>query len=206
MEMVGLDAVLSTVRSMGLELKGPKVRRALYQGAVVVRDAARARVQVRTGSLKKAIVAESRQSKRNKKTKNVPENPFYAIVKTAKVAFEAPPDQQSLETVPGQKQLAPIKLKSVDRRTSSGGKKSGRRYNRGDIYPRNYDHLVEFGTKPHDLHKNTKHRPKIHSGARAKPYMKPAYFAAMPTAQKVIEAAIVSVAMGVKPVKLRRTA
>jgi len=80
---------------------------------------------------------------------------------------------------------------AVKRPKTKGGKKV--RYVKGDIYPLNYAHLVEFGTRPHHIGKGDDRevslrrkgrnvivgrghrRGALHPGAVPKPYIRPAY-------------------------------
>lgn len=133
------------------------VRRALMQGAIVLRNAARAKAPRRTGALARSIVA--RTDRRGKDRDDI-----RAYIAIERKAFNLTPKG---------------KAKVVNR---PGG---ARPYERGDIYPRNYAHLVEFGVKPHTIKPKRKGgavmtpagpRPEIqHPGFSPKPFMRPAY-------------------------------
>lgn len=143
------------------------IRRSLYKGAKVIETEARLRAPKRTGALKKAITATT-----NRKQKKP--NEYRASVTIVKKAF-----------APGTNG----RVKAIKRKNGPGTKV----YQKGDIYPRNYAHLVEFGTKPHQLGKGSsakitanifgrsKKSKKVaphgaqHPGARPRPFMQGAY-------------------------------
>lgn len=144
----GAEEIIANLERVVGTLRKNAIRNAMYAGAVVIRDEARSRVAVQTGSLKKTIIARTAKTRKATATR-----PFIGLVKVDKVAFA---------------KSAKGKLKRVNRRKETG---SGRVYKRGDIYPRNYDHLVEFGTKPHMV------GSRAHPGAKPKPFMSAALFA-----------------------------
>lgn len=150
--VLGLADVRARLKELPSRLGKNVVRRALLAAAGVIRDKAREKVPVRTGALKKSIIARTNNSRRNK-------DEYRSEVTIAKAAY------RTNETG-----------KLFKRKSTS---KKGKLYERGDIYPRNYAHLVEFGTKPHILtpkkRKNSSYRgPKHHPGATKKPFMQPA--------------------------------
>lgn len=137
-------------------------RRALAAGAVVVREDARRRVSVRYGALKKSIVSGTRRSQKSKE--------YYGYVTIAAKAFRV---------------NAKGKAKAVSSKVQTLRKK---KYVRGEVYPRNYAHLVEFGTSPHSIKSGTTNKGvagylnrwgaeldgRLHPGAKPKPFMRPA--------------------------------
>jgi len=150
--VLGLADVRAKLKELPKRLGINVVRRALLASAGVIRDKAREKVPVRTGALKKSIIARTNNSRKNK-------DEYRAEVTIAKAAYRTN-DKGKL-----------FKRKSTT--------KKGKVYERGDIYPRNYAHLVEFGTKPHILtpkrSKNSNYRgPKHHPGATKHPFMQPA--------------------------------
>lgn len=145
----GAEEIVANLHAVVGTLRRSAIRNAMRAAATLIRDDARRRASVRTGALKKSIIATTARVKKNPGI-----IPDIGIVKIDKKAFTI---------------NAKGKLKSVDRRAQRGGR--GRRYQRGDIYPRNYDHLVEFGTKPHMA------GPRMHPGAKPKPFMRAAFFA-----------------------------
>lgn len=150
--------IVENLEKLGLTVKGNIIRNAMRAGAIVIRDEARKRVPIRTGSLKKAIGVKTAKTRPGSKN-----GPWIGIVRIEKVAFDR--NEKG-------------KYKKVDRRVGRGTK----RYRRGDIYPRNYDHLVEFGTKPHKIGK----RGGMHPGTPARPYMRAALFAKKAAALEAI--------------------
>jgi HK97 gp10 family phage protein len=157
----GVKETIENLRAHGVYLSKTAVRRALYAGAVVMRDEAKRRVPVRYGALKKAIVAETRgigKDKRGRPSKHI------AVVTVAKKSY----------TVGTTGKLRQVKRKPGERA-----------YSAGQIYPRNYAHLVEFGTKPHSLGPRGGRRygessgapaaSLMHPGSRPKPFMRPAF-------------------------------
>ena len=149
----GVEEIIKNLEAAVGSLKGSAVRAAMRAAATVIRDEAKRNVPTRTGSLKKAIIVTTARSRKNKRV------PYIGIVKIDRVAFA--------KNEKG-------KLKAVRR---GKGSKS-RVYKRGEIYPRNYDHLVERGADEHDLNSKKDGAPyKHHPGAKAKPYMRPAFFA-----------------------------
>lgn len=151
--VLGMADVREKLKELPSRLGKNVVRRALLAAAGVIRDKAREKAPVRTGSLKKSIISRTNNSRKNK-------DEYRAEVTIAKVAYRV--DEKG---------------KLFKRKSTT---KKGRVYERGDIYPRNYAHLVEFGTKPHILtpkkRKNSNYRgPKHHPGAQAKPFMRPAF-------------------------------
>ena len=144
----GMREVLAALEELPKRVRKNVVRRSLYAGATIVRDEARRRVPVRTGALKKTIIART-----NKPKKSYPDL-FFGEVAIQSQAFNF-----------GKKGRA-RKVKKDPMRT--------RKYYRGEIYPRNYAHLVEFGTAPHATGRGGM-GGRMHPGARPKPFMRPAY-------------------------------
>lgn len=127
------------------------LRRALREAAIQVRDTARQNVPVRTGALKRSIVVET--GSRNASNPNQ----VSAWIRIAKNSYSP-----ALQLASSSR----AKLRKVSSKTQ---KDRGRLSVRGEIYPRNYAHLVEFGTKPHAIGKGR------HPGAKAQPFMGPAW-------------------------------
>lgn len=153
--VIGLKDVREALQSIGAVVTQTADRKGLYAGAVVVRDAARKKAPKRTGALRKAIVART-DRKRDA-----------GGGKTGQYVGQVVIDRRAkfVETVTkkGRTILKKVKQKGT----------------KGTVYPRNYAHLVEFGTKPHPTtpkHKKAdpKRRYPRHPGAAAKPFLRPA--------------------------------
>jgi HK97 gp10 family phage protein len=147
--VLGLEDVRAKLKELPKRLGINVVRRGLLAASGVIRDRARQNAPVRTGALKRSIISRTNNARRNK-------DEYRAEVTISKAAYRMN-DQGKLY-----------------RRKSTT--KNGKVYERGDIYPRNYAHLVEFGTKPHILtpknRKNSNYRgPKHHPGAKPNPFM-----------------------------------
>jgi HK97 gp10 family phage protein len=140
--VLGLKDVQSRLLDLPRKVGMSVVRRNLYRGAVIIRDEARTLVAVRYGALQKSIAA---QTDRLGKERNV-------IVMRVLVL----PNAFRLNEKSG-------RIKKQKR------KKGERRYYRGEIYPRNYAHLVEFGTQPRPQGKGT------NPGVRPRPFMRAAF-------------------------------
>lgn len=117
------------------------LRRSLRKGAVIIQDEARNLVAVRYGALRKSIAAETDRVGADR----------------SKLVFR-------VKVLPHAFKITP---KGALRRQKR--KKGERRYYRGEIYPRNYAHLVEFGAKPHAQGKG------MHPGVRPRPFMRTAF-------------------------------
>lgn len=162
--VVGVKETIEALRSAGIELSGPPVRRALYAGVKIIRDSARARVSVRSGALKKSIVAETRQV--GPKVRGVSAQ-HVGVVTIAKKAFTINPKSKKARGVKREKgQIAP--------------------YKRGQVYPRLYAHLVEFGSRPHSVAPKGSKMVLPHPGARPKPFMRPAFDESIGAAQAAV--------------------
>lgn len=144
---ITVDVDLSQFKDRLKELgrrANPLIRRAMYAGGVMIRDAARAKVPQRTGALRKSIIVVTNRKGSNRER-------LLLQVKVDAKAFRV-----------GAKGRAKTVSKKVQ-------KERGRKYVSGEIYPRNYAHLVEYGTKPHMIGK------VFHPGAQPKPFMRPAF-------------------------------
>lgn len=134
------------------------MRRGLNAGGAVIRDEARRLAPKRTGALKKAIISRTNRQKEARHlawVEVVIDSKVYAIVKkTGK-------NGKVRKRLKGERH---VKGQSI----------------KGKIYPRNYAHLVEFGTRPHALGRGSKLKKgiqtgRVHPGAKPKPFMRPAY-------------------------------
>ena len=156
--IVGLEDVQQSLRDLGKRLSTNVVRRGLLAGAGVIRDEARRLAPVRTGALRKSIVSQTK----GRGYDGTGPTEHVAVVTIAKKAYQ---------------QTATGKIRGV--------KKSDFKKKQGLIKPRQYAHLVEFGTRPHSLKKGDQlargRRPHVqtgpanHPGATAKPFMRPAF-------------------------------
>lgn len=167
---VDVSDLLRKLAQLGVKVKANTVRRGLYAGAAILRDEARRHVPIRTGALKKSIIAETDRhgSTREK---------LVVKVKIAPNAFKITPKGR---------------LKKVSRKSQ---KARGKNYVRGEVYPRNYAHLVEFGTQPHTVGRGSKVEKSQyglqHPGAKKHPFMRPALDIAGTDARRAAEKAIV---------------
>ncbi|MGH7243609.1 MAG: HK97-gp10 family putative phage morphogenesis protein [Phycisphaerales bacterium] len=120
--VIGLKETADALKAIGIVVTASADRKALYAGAVVVRDVARKNAPKRTGALKKAISA------RTKRISN---------------------GAGGTSTV-GQVFIAPLKFKPTTTKTGKASLKRFTHKKgsgvRGYIYPRNYAHFPEFGT------------------------------------------------------------
>lgn len=153
----GLEETKRDLLKLRKSLRRNILRRAVRAGCVVVQKDARRRVPVRTGFLRKAIAVRA-----DNRPYGVRGSVY--ITKTVKARKHA--------TVAG-------KFVAAKQRGFAG-----------TIYPRAYAHLVEFGTQPHRLGRGSERSIKVrgdrvgparnetgrmHPGARAKPFMRPAF-------------------------------
>lgn len=147
--VVGKDELQAALGEIAEKLPVNAVRKALRAGAAVIREKARSLAPVRTGALRKAISSGTDRTKNSR----VP----FAFVNIAKRVFW-------VETTKRGKR----RLKSE----AWGGS------SRGFIYPRNYAHLVEYGTGPHSLDPQGGRvgggPPRMHPGSRPQPFFRPA--------------------------------
>lgn len=151
--VVGLKDVIDVLNSLPKKVGFAAVRKGLKAGGQVIADDAKARVPMRTGALRKSIVVETYRTRNRKE--------IAMKVTIARKAFRMKEGQLALQK----------------------RKKGERAYRKGDIYPRNYAHLVEWGTKPHSLGKSSKRKYAIvgmqhgamHPGAAPKPFLRPAF-------------------------------
>lgn len=165
-QVFGVEEIINNLQAVVGTLKKSAIRTALRNAATVMRDEAKRQVPVRTGSLKKAIKATTARAKKN------PNVPYIGLVKIDKVAF---------------RKNEKGKLKRVARSKDSKTKV----YRRGDIYPRNYDHLVERGASEHNLNSGKDGAPyKRHPGSKPNPFMRRAFFASSGKALEVFKTRI----------------
>lgn len=160
--LTGFKELSEKLQRLADQVSKKAQRRALAAGAVVVREDARRRVSVRSGSLRKSIVSGTRQTASTKEV--------YGYVTIAAKAFRI-----------NKKGKAKVVSAKVQKARNA-------KYVRGEIYPRNYAHLVEFGTSPHSVRSGATNSGvagflsrwgaeldgRLHPGARQKPFMRPA--------------------------------
>lgn len=169
--VIGLKDVREALQAIGAVVTQSADRKGLYAGAKVIRDVARRKAPKLTGSLRKAIVARTERSRDGSGRK------------TGQYVGQVVIDRRAKFTVTVTK-----KGRTVLKRVKQKGTK-------GTIYPRNYAHLVEFGTKPHPTtpkHKKAdpKRRYPMHPGAAAKPFMRPAELESRPAVAKAYREAV----------------
>jgi len=155
---------------LGVRVSTNVVRRGLLAGAGVIRDEARLRAPKRTGALKKSIIAETDRKGSSRER-------LIANVKIAPRSFAVSPKGRA---------------KAVSAKVQ---KARGKRTVRGELYPRAYAHLVEFGTRPHQVGKGSrlsKGRSSggSHPGTAPQPFLRPAYDVKNGEAKAVIERVI----------------
>lgn len=177
--VVGVSDIVKAAQEAGTKVTKQAVRNALREGAVVIRDEARRRVSVRTGALKKSIVAETRGVKGSQDAKGRPTR-HVAVVTIQRKAFEVNDKGRAVKA-------KLLKRGEVAKNIT------------GKVYPRNYAHLVEFGTAPHALGGGSTVRDRKtgaageqkgakHPGSRPKAFMRPAYDTKRAEAEKAIAA------------------
>lgn len=156
----GLADIQAKLAELPKRMATNVVRRGLLAGGGVIRDEARVRVPVRFGALKKSIISRTNNSVK------VP-NEYRVEVTIDRKVFEF------VTTKSGRSKLKGTKLAKGQIKGNIKGK----------IYPKNYAHLVEFGTKPHEIRaKRGKflglpvgaRKVVMHPGARPKPFLRPA--------------------------------
>ncbi len=167
---VDLRDLRRKMEALGVRVATNVVRRGLLAGAGLIRDDARLRVPTRTGALKKAIIAETDR-------KGSTRERLVANVKIAPKSFSVTPKG---------------KAKAVSAKVQ---KARGKRTVRGEIYPRAYAHLVEYGTRAHHVGKGSKLSKgkgsgRVHPGTAPRPFLRPAYDSKSGEALKTVERVI----------------
>jgi HK97 gp10 family phage protein len=184
----GAREIIENLRAVGVNLSKSGIRRGLYASAAIIRDEARLRAPVRTGALRKSIVAQTRAAG---KFKNGKPTEHVAVVTIAKKAYARGKRGKARGVKRKQGQIMP--------------------YLRGQIYPRNYAHLVEFGTRPHAIGKGSDleitrgskrkgtrktvagpQKGRMHPGARPKPYFRPAFDTKLPAAEAAFKRVVMA--------------
>lgn len=149
--------LLAKVRELETELPKNVTRRGLRAMAVIVRDRAKELVPVRTGALKKSIMADTKRTRDRKSyygRVTIKSGTYNLVTKVSKGG------KKSSRLVRDKKGKGPVD---------------------GRIRPRNYAAQVETGTAPHSVRPgSTKKKPipskiKQHPGSRPKPFMRPAF-------------------------------
>ncbi|MCC6426280.1 MAG: HK97 gp10 family phage protein [Phycisphaerales bacterium] len=169
---------------------GTKIaRRALYAAALPIRDAARAGVPVRYGALKRSIIVKTGQqlvdAGGGKKIRGGDLKVYITIDSRAQVlALKRTVKKFMVKGPHGTKaRFQEATWSIVARNAGRGGLEVGK------VDPRHYAHLVEFGTRPHAVGKDSELATRVnssrkgsgvqlgkqHPGARAKPFMRPAF-------------------------------
>lgn len=156
---VDLTEMSENLKKLGSRISQNLIRRGLLAGAGIIRDEARRNVSVRTGALKRAIISETDRKSSNQaewliggmKPGTLKRDIAICRVRISHKAFSVG---------------AKGKIKEVGRKEQGA---RGKLYVRGEIYPRNYAHLVEFGTRPHMV------GGRQHPGAHAKPFLTKAW-------------------------------
>jgi len=148
--VIGHAEVRATMEFMWKTASKAALRRGLYAGAALLRDEARRRVPIRTGALRRSIEAVTTK-----------------------------------ELGPDGKRDNPVGRVRISKKifaltaTKSGGTRArllkGAKNITGRAYPRNYAHLVEYGTRAHFLGSGANPGAKMHPGARPKPFLRPAW-------------------------------
>lgn len=141
----GADEIISNIEKILGNVEKTAIKNAVREAANVIRREAVKRVPVKSGILKRSIVVKVAKTRHpGAKT------PYLGIVQVARKAYARPAEGGTIKT--------------VDRRVKNAkGRLIGRRYSKGDIYPRNYAHLVHEGVRPHVK----KGRRGIHPGFKA---------------------------------------
>lgn len=170
-EIQGLKELLASLDELPKRVRKKVMNKGLKAGVGVIRDEARRLVPVRYGALQKAIIARL----------NKPKGTFFFAEVTI---------NRSAYTL--DKKGRAKKIPKDSRRK--------RKYYKGELYPKNYAHLVEFGTQPHALGHG-----RMHPGAQPKPFLRPAYEAKKTLAIEVMRSTMLE-AIDVEVVKLAAAA
>lgn len=165
--VIGLKETLDALKAIGKVVTVSADRKGLYAAAKLMRDEVRKRVPVRTGSLKKNVVALTTRAK----NKGGAGTQYVGRVTISKTKYHS--------TV----------MKSGKSKLKGAKHKKGESL-AGSVYPRNYAHLVEFGTRPHSTRPISKapkdgHLYPPHPGARPRPFMRPAAAASQGKAMEI---------------------
>ena len=172
----GAAEFIKALEELGTKVPTSAKRKGLYAGAVILRDEARRQVSVRTGALKKSIVAAT------KKLKGKGQLDYIGIVRIKNNKFAVKLDDKNvpMRRKDGRLRIVMVKKKGVT----------------DTIYPRNYAHLVEFGTKAHAT--TPKHKKPqadqpypFHPGAKPKAFFRPAFDAKTGAALDAFKKAVV---------------
>lgn len=152
-QVLGVKETIAALEAVGAKIAPTALRRALYAGAKVVMTEARRNVPVRTGALRKSIVAQT------DKVTNDPKGRPDRVVARVTILRRSYRMATNAKGRTSLKRIATPKGKSA--------------YVKGSIYPRKYAHLVEFGTAPH------KAGVRQHPGAKPAYFMRRAAEAKM---------------------------
>ncbi len=148
--VLGYAEVKGTMEYLWKTASKSAVRRGLYAGAVLLRDEARRRVPIRTGALRRSIEA-------------VTTNEFGPDGKRDQPVGRVRISKKIFAIVSGKNGQTKARLLK------------GAKNIKGRAYPRNYAHLVEYGTRAHFLGSSSSTGHKMHPGARPKPFLRPAW-------------------------------
>ncbi|HLO41013.1 MAG TPA: HK97-gp10 family putative phage morphogenesis protein [Phycisphaerales bacterium] len=203
MRISGGDQIRSLFEKLPGAVAMKMARRVLYAAAGPIRDAARAKATSRYGILKRSVIVRTGQAAIDvgpkRKARGGDPKVYVTIDPAAKFILGVHRSRS------GKWSLRARKLRSHSRADSSRG--SGwvlkGDYIEGDdafIRPRTYAHLVEFGTRPHATGKGSQLKDRLnskrkgsgvqfghhHPGARARPFMRPAFDSQAATAGSII--------------------
>lgn len=154
-QVFGAKDIIDEIEKLVGPVAKEAVKAAVREGANVIRREAVKRVPVRSGILKKSIVVKVAKTKHPQA-----KSPYLGIIQVARRAWANP------NTTAG-------KLIGVDRRKKNAkGRMYGRRYGRGDIYPRNYAHLVHEGVRAH--RQPNRGEGVMHPGHKGVPFLEDA--------------------------------
>lgn len=180
----GLDSLRKVFERLPPVVAQRVARRALYRGAIPIRDAARSKVSIRYGALKRAIIVQTGQE-------------LAEAGIGARINADGTSTNYTRYARTGNlKVYVTIAKKYYTQTVTKSGKVRARALRKDEnyaspttrrIYPRRYAHLVEFGTAPHSTARGAGKRSKkrsrrdevrgghLHPGAKPKPFMRPAF-------------------------------
>lgn len=212
----GLDSLRKVFERLPPVVAQRVARRALYRGAIPIRDAARSKVSIRYGALKRAIIVQTGQELAEAgidvRIRADGTNTNYTkFQRTGNVKVYVTIDKRYFRrqvTKSGK-----VRYKALRRKEPNVGRPNQR------VYPRRYAHLVEFGTLPHAIGEGSKllreyektykrawrvngtlrrkgetyinstggkQSGPMHPGSKAQPFMRPAFDEQSETALNII--------------------
>lgn len=166
---LGLEDVIKKLEQLPDRMAVNLIRRSMRAGGAPLLEEARRRVPVRYGALRDSLEVVTDRVGKNRSE----------VVVRVRVSPKAWRRTQLRDMLGFEGPVAP-----VQRAERAEG--DSRKFYRGEIYPRNYAHLVEFGVSRHNIgkgsvaakfHKGIKGVAKggVHPGVRPRPFMRDAF-------------------------------